>query len=179
MLRRLLSRNADQDIARRLYAEAVAAARRPCLSAEMGVPDTVDGRYDLLVAHLHLLLRRLRDGGGRAPRVSQALMDLFVTDMDANLREMGVGDLAVARRVHDTLGGLYGRVKAYDAALDAGDPAELTRVVDRNVFGSVAADGTDPAAIAAYLIAMSGALAGMPIGALLEPGFAFPAPAGP
>lgn len=179
MLRRLLSRRTDRDVAVRLYAEAVAAARRPSLYETAGVPDTLDGRYDLLVAHLHLLLRRLRDGDGRAKRVSQALMDLFVSDMDANLREMGIGDLAVGKRVHDTLGGLFGRAKAYDAALDADDPSALAAAVDRNVFGSVAAGGPGAALVAAHLLDLARALAAMPVDALLDPAFVYPAPAGP
>lgn len=180
MLRRLLNRNtADRDVATRLYAEAVSAARRPELYAEMGVPDTVDGRYDLLVAHLHLLLRRLRESGDpRAARVSQDLMDRFVSDMDANLREMGVGDLAVAKRVHHTLGGLFGRAKAYDAALDTGDAAALAEAVDRNVFGSVAAGGPGATAVAGRLLALSRALAALPVDALLDPAFVYPAPTG-
>jgi len=178
LLRRLLSRSTDRDVAARLYAEAVAAARRPHLYEAAGVPDTVDGRYDLLVAHLHLLLRRLRAEEGRAQRIAQSLMDRFVDDMDANLREMGIGDLAVAKRVHDTLGGLFGRAKAYDAALDADDPAALAAAVDRNVFGSVAEAGPGAGLVAAYLLHVARALAAMPVDALFDPAFTFPAPAG-
>jgi cytochrome b pre-mRNA-processing protein 3 len=177
LLRRFLSGNTDRTVAARLYAEAVAAARRPMLYEAMGAPDTVDGRYDLLVVHLHLLLRRLRGEGDRAARISQALMDGFVTDMDANLREMGVGDLAVAKRVHHTLGGFFGRAKAYDAALDTGDAAALAAVVDRNVFGSVAVDASGASAIANHMLAIGRALAAMPVEAMFEPDFAYPVPA--
>jgi cytochrome b pre-mRNA-processing protein 3 len=74
-----------------LYAAIVAAARQPKFYAEWGVPDTVDGRFDMIVLHLYLVLARLREN---APELCQALTDTFCTDMDSNLREMGAGDLA-------------------------------------------------------------------------------------
>jgi len=115
-----------------IYGMIVAQARKPAFYAGLGVPDTVDGRFDLLLLHLWLVLRRLgpaRDKGSPA----QALFDHFCNDMDANLREMGVGDLTVPKRMQAFGEAFYGRSAAYDAALAAG-PEALAQALSRNVL---------------------------------------------
>jgi cytochrome b pre-mRNA-processing protein 3 len=102
-----------------IYGMIVAQAREPLFYREFGVADSVDGRFDMLVLHLWLVLRRLQRleaGAG----LGQPLFDHFCSDMDANLREMGVGDLTVPRRMQQFGEAFYGRAAAYDAALDAG-----------------------------------------------------------
>ena len=103
-------------VARRLYEAVVAQARQPVFFAEWEVPDTVDGRFEMVALHAHLLLRRLRDGGPAAD-LAQALFDVMFADMDASLREMGAGDLGVGRRVKQMATAFYGRMAAYDAGL--------------------------------------------------------------
>lgn len=103
-------------IAKQLYGAVVAAARRPSLYARFGVPDTPEGRYELVVLHMILLLERLKSGGGDAESVGRFLTETFVTDMDDCFREMGVGDLSVPKKVNRAAAGLYERALAYRAA---------------------------------------------------------------
>ena len=114
------------DVAHALYLIAVAQARQPLFYAEHGVPDSVDGRFDLIVMHVFLLLRPLsklaeQDGDvelqARAGNISQALFDTMFGDMDRSLREMGVSDIAVGKRVKHMAKAFYGRVAAYDEGL--------------------------------------------------------------
>jgi cytochrome b pre-mRNA-processing protein 3 len=116
-----------------LYLAIVAAARQPEFYAELGVPDTVDGRFDLIVAHLYLVLGRLKSA---APVAAQELTDFFFVDMDRSLREMGVGDLGVAKRVRQMAEAFYGRVQAYDAGFAQGEAA-LIEAVQRNIYAGV------------------------------------------
>lgn len=115
-----------------IYGMIVARAREPAFYAGYGVPDTVDGRFDLVVLHLWMVLRRL--GQGADPQaLAQGLFDHFCSDMDANLREMGVGDITVPRRMQAFGEAFYGRSVAYDAALAEGREA-LALALDKNVF---------------------------------------------
>src|SRR5579863_6683876 len=115
-----------------IYGMIVTQARDPFFYRGLGVPDTVNGRFDLLVLHLWMVLRQLRSIEGSAP-LPQALFDRFCEDMDANLREMGVGDLTVPKRMQAFGEAFYGRTAAYDAALDGGDEA-LAAAVCKNVL---------------------------------------------
>lgn len=116
-----------------LYGAIVAQARRPELYEEFGVADTVEGRFDLIVLHLVLVLRRFeREPQGAA--LGRALLDAFGRDMDHNLREMGVGDLAVPKQMKRMMEAFYGRSRSYDSALAADDPAALEQALARNVY---------------------------------------------
>ncbi len=142
-----------------LYGVIVAQARQPEFYASYGVPDTLEGRFDMIVLHLALLVRRLRSAEAPVRDLSQGVFDHFCGDMDHNLRELGLSDMAVPRRMRKFGEAFYGRATAYDRALgEEGDDA-LSQVLARNVFGKavagaeVAADGTagdlaaaDPAA---------------------------------
>jgi cytochrome b pre-mRNA-processing protein 3 len=149
-----------------LYGAAVAAARDPRLFADLGVPDTVEGRFDLVSLHVALLIRRLRtDADGRGPALAQAVFDAMFADMDVNLREMGVGDLSVGKRVRRMWEAFHGRALAYEAALDSPDPAALAAAIDRNVWRAEAPDDA-PARLAARARAQAGHLAGQGMDAL-------------
>jgi cytochrome b pre-mRNA-processing protein 3 len=174
MLRRLFRADPARDAARSLYAEAVARARDPAFYGAMGVPDTVDGRFDMLVLHLWLLMRRLRLAGAEGAAVSQALADAMAADMDGNLREMGISDLSVAKRMGEILSAFRGRLAAYDEAVEAGGGPALAGAVDRNVFGSVASDPAGAARVAADAEAVAAALATRPAAALLGGRAGFP-----
>jgi cytochrome b pre-mRNA-processing protein 3 len=94
----------------------VAQARLPCFYREYGVPDTVNGRFDLLVLHLAIVLDRLAEGS-ELRAIGQALFDRFCEDMDDNLREIGIGDLSVPREMQRIGEAFYGRAQAYRSAL--------------------------------------------------------------
>jgi cytochrome b pre-mRNA-processing protein 3 len=165
LLRFLSARDRDKaGLARKaaaLYAAAVARAREPAFYTALGVPDTVDGRFELIVLHMHLICRRLR-GTAEGTALAQAVFDAMFRDMDRNLREMGVGDPSMPRRVKAMIEAYYGRAQAYDAALGEGGTA-LERALARNVFNAPGADegriAAGPAALAAYVRAAAMALA--------------------
>lgn len=119
-----------------LYGAIVAQARLPAFYIGYGVPDTLSGRFDLIVLHLALVLRRLRRDEEGARALGQGLFDHFCTDMDDNLREIGVGDLAVPREMRKIADAFYGRLAAYEAALAAATVAELRMTLARNVFST-------------------------------------------
>ena len=124
-----------------IYGMIVAQARQPAFYAGLHVPDTVDGRFDMVLLHLWMVLRMLRqDPAGEEP--AQHLFDRFCTDMDDNLREMGVGDLTVPKRMQKFGEAFYGRSAAYDAALNAGH-AELAAAFNRNIFNEANAAGAE------------------------------------
>ncbi len=132
---RLLRGNRYERAGYALYGAAVAAARQPVFYAELGVPDTLDGRFDMVGLHAFLLIRRLTALPVPGPALAQAMFDAMFNDMDLNLREMGVGDLSVGRRVRDMWEAFHGRSAAYAAALDGPEPlAGLTEALARNVW---------------------------------------------
>ena len=165
-----------------LYRAAVAAARAPGFYAIHGVPDTPDGRFDLIALHVFLVLRRLKREQGpaeaQASELAQALTDLMFADMDRNLREMGVGDLAVGKQVKALAAAFRGRVAAYDAALERsdGDPG-LAEALGRNLYrGAGQAEGEGPARLAHHVRAADAALAGLSWSALAAGNAVFPPP---
>lgn len=117
-----------------LYGAIVAQARLPAFYLEFGVPDTIEGRFDLLVLHLVLVLRRLSQAGAGGREVGQQLFDAFCRDLDGNLREMGVGDLTVPKRMQRFGEAFYGRQAVYLAALEAENPAEFENALSRNIL---------------------------------------------
>ena len=151
---------------RALYAQVVEQARRPALYEQLGVPDTLEGRFELYTLHLMLLLERLRAGGAAAGEVSQALFDTYLKGLDDALREIGVGDLSVGKKMRKLGEAFYGRGKSYDAAVAAlPDAGPLTALISRTVY-----DGADEAcapALAAYLLQTRAALAAQPLERLL------------
>jgi cytochrome b pre-mRNA-processing protein 3 len=155
-----------------IYGMIVAQAREPLFYAGLGVPDTVNGRFDMVLLHLWMVLRRLRRSEGGAG-LSQALFDHFCGDMDDNLREMGVGDLTVPKRMHKFGEAFYGRVAAYDLALDAGTEP-LAQALCKNIL-----DGGDighARLLAAYANAVIAALAGLDDTSVGNGSWRFPAP---
>ena len=140
-LRRAPARKAAES----LYAALVLQARQPEFYERLGVPDSVDGRFEMVALHLFIVLRRLK---AEPPSLGQALVDIFVEDMDASLREMGAGDLGVGRRVKQMAQAFYGRVAAYEQGL-AGPEERLIEALRRNVYGTASRDGPQPAVLAA------------------------------
>jgi len=182
--RTFFQRRRREQTAHDLYVSVINQARLPDFYLRFAVPDTLDGRFDLIVLHAFLVMRRLRqvtaeEGGEQAREVAQALFDLMFADMDQNLRELGVGDMSVGKRIKQMARAFYGRAAAYDDAL-AADGAGLAEALRRNLYGTVEGD-LDPAVVqrvAAYLVAQAAHLAGQDAGALLEGRVAFTAPEG-
>lgn len=136
-LKALRRQNDTERAGGRVYAAAVAAARDPYWYATLGVPDTLDGRFDLIAVHAFLLVHRVRS----EPALAQAVFDAMFADMDSNLREIGVGDLSVGKRVRSMWEAFHGRSKVYAAALDAGDGEALAAALARNVWRGNAPEG--------------------------------------
>jgi cytochrome b pre-mRNA-processing protein 3 len=127
--------NASAKIAREIYLLIVAKARQPYFYAELGVPDTVDGRFDMITLHAILMIEFIAQGGKSSKALSQQLFDEMFLDMDRSLREMGAGDLSVGKKVRRMAEVFYGRAKAYREALAKLDEDGLTAALARNVYG--------------------------------------------
>jgi hypothetical protein len=138
------------------------------------VPDTIDGRFDVIVLHIVLLLARLDREGPSARDFGQDLFDHFCRDLDANLREMGVGDLAVPKRMRQFAEAFYGRQTAYLAAFDAPDRRALEKALARNIFQGM--DGAGPRRLARYARTVARQFALQDQGALLRGAVVFPDP---
>lgn len=117
-----------------LYTAAVQAARDPYLYERLAVPDTLDGRFDMIGLHVSLLIHRLRAAPRPGPDLAQAVFDAMFSDMDHNLREIGVSDMAVGKRMKAMWEAFHGRAQAYAAAVEGGDEAALAAAVARNVW---------------------------------------------
>lgn len=134
MLKSLFRRTARQGTIAALYGMIVAQARSPSFYRHFGVADTVNGRFELVLVHLWLLLRRLGSEKGEVERaLSQDLIDRFCTDMDGDLRELGTGDLKVPKEMRRIGEAFYGRAQAYDAALLNSGDQPLIDALTRNV----------------------------------------------
>jgi cytochrome b pre-mRNA-processing protein 3 len=140
-----------------LYGMIVAQARAPAFYRDYGVPDTVSGRLEMVILHAVLLLLSLEGGGEAARALGQQLFDEFCRDMDASLREMGVGDLAVPRKMRELGEAFYGRQAAYRAALGDADRRALAQALARNVFAGASADASER--LAAYVREVASSLA--------------------
>lgn len=157
-----------------VYGAIVAQARLPVFYRDYAVPDTPDGRLDLVILHAVLVMRRLEQGGAAIRRLGEGVFGAFCQDMDDNLREMGVGDLAVPKRMKRIGEAFYGRRAAYDAALaDSGDE-ELAAALQRNVFGEQPAGARS---LALYVRAADARLRSQPDDALARGTVDFPDPA--
>jgi cytochrome b pre-mRNA-processing protein 3 len=127
-------RSPRADTIRTLYGVIVAQARTPAFYANYGVPDTLEGRFDMIVLHLVLLVRRLRREPAPIRALGQDVFDLFCRDMDHSFREMGIGDLAVPKHMRRVAEAFYGRAAAYDEAIDRGEEPQLAAVLARNIL---------------------------------------------
>lgn len=174
ILRFLRREDARRRTVQALHLRVDTAARAPGLYRDLGVPDTVEGRFEILCLHVVLVLRRLRRLPPPAEDVAQDLVDAVFAQLDASLRELGVGDFGVPKRMKKLGAAFYGRAGGYDAALDAGDRAALCRALARNVLGVENADRADP--LAGYVQAAEAVLSRASLDDLLGPGPSFPVP---
>ncbi len=165
MILPLFRKNTATEPVYRIYSAIVAQSRQPVFFADWGVPDTLTGRFDMISLHMALLFMRLRRTGKAGQDFAQSVFDLFFKDMDRSLREMGVGDLSVPKRIQKMGALFYGLLTNVADALDANDRPLLEQVLQRNVLADV--ETSDATALAAYLAAEAGRLAAVPTEALL------------
>jgi len=159
-----------------LYGTIVAQARLPCFYREYRVPDTVNGRLDLLVLHLALVLDRLADES-QLRELGQALFDHFCTDMDRNLREIGIGDLSVPKHMQRLGEAFYGRARAYRAGLARDGQQALVEALERNIYGQEgAANRAAAARLAVYMQGTVGELRVQPSSEVLAGRLTMPDP---
>ena len=161
----LRRRTRHERAAFQLYGAAVAAARDPYLYATLDVPDTLDGRFDAVVLHVFLVIRRLNEEAEAGPAMAQAVFDAMFLDMDINLREMGVGDMSVGRRNKAMWEAFHGRCAAYAAVWD--DSAGLEAAFARNFWRGAEPPGGSPAALVRLALAQTTYLAGQNLAAML------------
>jgi len=134
----LFRRNPQQKAAELAYRRVVDQARQPGFFSDIGVPDTIDGRFELICLHAFLFLHRLKGESPAAAQLAQHFVNAMFADFDRSLREMGTGDLSVGRQVKRMAQALYGRIEAYESGLAGGD-ALLKAAFARNLFGTVQA----------------------------------------
>jgi cytochrome b pre-mRNA-processing protein 3 len=179
MIFRLFRRDPTAGTIDALYGAIVAQARREPFYLAYGVPDTAEGRFDMVVLHLALVCRRLgrESGTGETPArgLSQQVFDMFCADMDHNLREMGVGDLTVPKKMRRLGEAFFGRLEVYDRALAASDGEELAAALARNVLGE-GEPSASPRRLAAYVREAATRLDSTSLVALTAGQIDFPAP---
>lgn len=171
VLASLFRHNPRREAVHAAYLRIVERAREPVFYTEWGVPDTLDGRFELLALHAFLVLNRLKQDHAATAPFAQDLFDTMFADLDRALREMGVGDLGVGRRVKEMAAGFYGRIVAYDKGL--AEPSLLLDALRRNLYGTATPTEAQLASAAAYLTRQVSALRTAALPALLAGDVAF------
>ncbi len=159
----------------RLYGAIVAQARMPVFYRDFGVPDTVEGRFDLLVLHMYLVSERLTAAGEAGVTLGQELLDHFFEDMDASLREIGIGDLSVPKKMRTLAEAYLGRSALYKDAMAKADKAALSASIARNILAGGNASEALP--LASYAVETAASLNLQQTDRLLGGEVEFPAPA--
>ena len=160
--------------ARALYGSIVAQARQAPFYGAMGMPDTPEGRLEMILLHLVLAAGRLGQQGAEGQALAQALNEVFITDLDDNMREMGISDVGVPRRVKKAAAGLYDRHREVLAALQAADDGQLTEVIKGYTADLKALQSLDAAALARYVRSAATSLDEHPGDQLLAGTIVFP-----
>ena len=178
MLTWLKSSRDRRQVARSLYGSSVTAARAPVFYAQWGVPDTLQGRFEMIALHVALALRRLGAEGGAGRRLGVALTEAFVVDMDDGMRELTFGDLAVPREIKRATAALFDRHAAYLAALAATSDMSVAEALQAQL-GYLAPGGhLDGRRLAEYVKRCASALDAQPAAQILAGRIAWPDPAG-
>lgn len=176
MFQRLFGRerHANRAITDALYAQIVAAARQTVFYSDWNVPDTPLGRFEMLSLHMYLVQHRLRGEQGVAAEVAQVLIDEFFLDVEHSLRELGISDVGVPKRMKKLAKMFYGRTAAYDDALKEDDRVALAAALARNVRPDAGAWPEAPQ-LADYVCGASQRLAAQPIESIVAGTVALPA----
>jgi cytochrome b pre-mRNA-processing protein 3 len=175
-------RNRNAEIVERLYGVVADAARRPAFFGSLGVPDTVEGRFEMVTLHAHLAVRRLRALPAPGPDLGQDLVDAVFAHFDAALRELGVGDISVPKKMKTMASAFLGRARAYEEALT--QPAErregaLRTALLRNVWNGDAGRSDEAARLADWVAQTVAALEKAVFEDFVEGRIAFPPPPTP
>lgn len=149
-LRKLFRQSPEVEIARALYATTILAARRSEFYLRLEVPDTAEGRFEMLAICAFLVLHRLKHIED-AKDLSQAYFDVMFDDIDANLRELGVGDLSVGKKVKKLAESFYGRIKAFETGLAEENDTHLRETLLRTLFRDSTPSSEAVRSIAAYM----------------------------
>src|SRR5271155_2005532 len=136
ILARWRARRANRILIEQIHGQIVATARAPAFYAQWAVPDTLEGRFEMIVVHTGLVMRRLVKLGDLGGEIAQDLVDCVFRHFEAALREMGIGDAGVVKRMKAMIEAFHGRNRAYAAALDARDANALGLAIARNVYGA-------------------------------------------
>jgi cytochrome b pre-mRNA-processing protein 3 len=174
-LKRLFQAPRFQAEGRALYRQITAQARLPVFYTSYGVPDTIDGRFEMLCLHAYALFHSLKGRGAEADALAQASYDAMFADLDGSLREMGVADLGVGKRIKTMTEALNGRIQAFDLAF-AADGLALDEAIRRNVYGTVTPAEEQVQAMADYLRRIRVELAAMSLTDLCAGRLSLPAP---
>jgi len=146
--------------AHEIYGSIVAQTRMPIFYADWRVPDTVEGRFEVLVLHMALVICRLNEGTQDGSReLGRKVAEAFIDDLDGSFREMGVGDLAVPKRMKTASEAYYGRLRAYGGSLGEVSGAGLADALKRNILSDEELRSVNVAAIADYMLRSSHVLA--------------------
>jgi cytochrome b pre-mRNA-processing protein 3 len=178
-LRRFLRDEQLESAAAVLYGRFAGQARLPAFYLSLGVPDTVDGRFEMVALHAFLVFRRLKGQGEGIDRLAQATYDVMFKEMDLALREMGAADLGVGRRIMHMTEALNGRIQAYEKGLAAADDSVLQDALRRNLFGTVTPEATVLAAMTSYLRGNAAALESQDVAKIAAGEIAFQPPKPP
>lgn len=168
----IFRRNRYREPAHAAYASIVARAREPLFFLDCGVPDTLDGRFELIALHAFLVLNRLKSDHEATADFAQELFDTMFADLDRGLREMGASDIGVGRHVKEMAKSFYGRILAYEQGLAAGDE-QLSEALRRNLYGTAAPKAENVAAITRYARRQVRALARNPTEFMLTGNLSF------
>lgn len=175
MILSLFKRSSGAKTARSLYGDIVRQARQPAFYGDGGVADTEDGRYDLILLHMFLVLERLNRVSPDPVKLKQDLFDVLFEDLDLNLREMGFGDEGVRRRIQRMVEGFYGRMTAYREGLTGGEGG-LEGALRRNLYRNVTPPDAAVGRLAGYVRAQTASLAALGDADLLAGRVAFTGP---
>lgn len=167
-------KNANQVLVEQQYERLTGAARSPVFYEAMDVPDTVMGRFEMISVHLFLYLRRTGSAGPAAKGIAQDIVDAFFEDVDHSIRELGVGDLGVPKRMKKFARMFYGRAKSYGDALDQGDSAGLAEALRRNIHPDQAETAPSMQALSEWMIRTARQLEAIPEGELAAGRLVFP-----
>lgn len=152
-------KNNNRAIVDRQYTALTTAARHPDFYLHLGVPDTVMGRFELLAIVMILYFRRMKSAEVSGQEIAQEIIDAFFQDLDHSMRELGIGDQGVPKRMKKFAGMFYGRLEAYALALDTRDEAALAAALARNIYPQSEASAPDMRGLADWMMGAADALA--------------------
>lgn len=177
MLERIQRRRERKRQAARLHETIVAQSRMPAFYADMGVPDTMLGRYEMVCLHAYLVLTRIRRESEDCARLAQTLHDMIFDDFDVALREAGLGDMGIGHRIKKLARNLHGRISVYEIGLAASDD-EMADILRRNMYASAEPDAGEVARMISYIRAARHEVDGTAINVFMTDFPSFPDPVG-